>query len=196
MEKLSDFILPPKTFSYSPWRHGGWYTNVRYPSGASGCVSNNYEDRKWRIACDPRPFEERPTFSNRHEAAMAEWHLVEGLKVNRLKETNAVLLEALEGMKRIHGNCGASPLEQEICAKMDAAIAKGRGEDGGDMADPEQLSADGYCAAAAPFMLNTLNDIASLDLEDIPDLTREQILAWVQMRANEAIAKATGGTHA
>ena len=39
------------------------------------------------------------------------------------------LLEALEGMKRIHGNCGASPLEQEICAKMDAAIAAARGED-------------------------------------------------------------------
>src|SRR5580700_4881304 len=28
---------------YSPWRHGGWYVdNVRYPSGAVGCVSRNY----------------------------------------------------------------------------------------------------------------------------------------------------------
>ncbi len=37
------------------------------------------------------------------------------------------LLDALKGMKRIHGNCGASPFEQEICAKMDAAIAKAQG---------------------------------------------------------------------
>lgn len=30
---------------YSSWRHGGWYVhNVRYPSGACGCVSNNYPD--------------------------------------------------------------------------------------------------------------------------------------------------------
>jgi hypothetical protein len=33
-------------FTYSPWRHGGWYVNeVRYPSGAVGCVSRNYPDR-------------------------------------------------------------------------------------------------------------------------------------------------------
>lgn len=60
-------------FSYSKWRHGGWYVeNVRYPSGAIGCVSRNYEDGKWRIVCDPRPFEERPTFKNCDAAAMAE----------------------------------------------------------------------------------------------------------------------------
>jgi len=34
---------------YAPWRHGGWYvTNVRYPSGAVGCVSRNYPEKKWR----------------------------------------------------------------------------------------------------------------------------------------------------
>jgi hypothetical protein len=38
------------TPAYSAWRHGGWYViNVRYPSGAVGCVSRNYADRKWRI---------------------------------------------------------------------------------------------------------------------------------------------------
>jgi hypothetical protein len=59
--------------SFSPWRHGGWYVdNVRYPSGACGCVSRNYADRKWRIVCDKRPFEDRPTFKTRDEAARAE----------------------------------------------------------------------------------------------------------------------------
>ena len=67
---------PPVSFSYSAWRHGGWYVNnVRYPSGAVGCVSRNYHDRKWRIVCDPRPFEERPTFKCRDDAARAEWAL-------------------------------------------------------------------------------------------------------------------------
>ncbi len=59
--------------TFSKWRHGGWYvTNVRYPNGASGCVSNNYDDKKWRIACDPRPFETQPTFLTRDAAARAE----------------------------------------------------------------------------------------------------------------------------
>lgn len=68
------------TPDYSPWRHGGWYVhNVRYPSGACGCVSRNYADRKWRIACDPRPFEEAPTFPNRDAAARAERDLAQEL---------------------------------------------------------------------------------------------------------------------
>jgi hypothetical protein len=63
-------------FTYSKWRHGGWYVKeVRYPSGAVGCVSRNYEDHKWRIVCDPRPFEERPTFKTRDAAAEAEMQL-------------------------------------------------------------------------------------------------------------------------
>ncbi len=68
-------------FSYSPWRHGGWYVaEVRYPSGATGCVSNNYEDGKWRIVCDERPFEERPTFKTRDAAAQAEFDLVAAME--------------------------------------------------------------------------------------------------------------------
>ena len=61
---------------YEKWRHGGWYTNVRYPSGAGGCVSRNYADKKWRIACDPRDFDTAPTFRNRDEAAKAEAALI------------------------------------------------------------------------------------------------------------------------
>ena len=61
---------------YSRWRHGGWYVhNVRYPSGACGCVSRNYPDKKWRIACDSR--KNPPTFKNRDEAAFAEKLLAE-----------------------------------------------------------------------------------------------------------------------
>lgn len=66
---------------YSKWRHGGWYVdNIRYASGACGCVSNNYPDKKWRIVCDPRHFEDdslAPTFKTRHDAAVAERELAE-----------------------------------------------------------------------------------------------------------------------
>lgn len=69
---------PPTEFAYLRWRHGGWTViNIHYPSGAAGCVSKNYKDRKWRIACDPRPFEKQPTFRSRDEAALAEWHLAQ-----------------------------------------------------------------------------------------------------------------------
>lgn len=57
------------TPSFSRWRHGGWYVdNVRYPSGAVGCVSNNYPDRKWRIVCSDHDV----TFPSRDAAARAE----------------------------------------------------------------------------------------------------------------------------
>ncbi len=73
---MTDAEQPPTRFEYSRWRHGGWYVHtVRYASGACGCVSNNYEDGKWRIACDARAFADRPTFSTRDEAARAEWLL-------------------------------------------------------------------------------------------------------------------------
>lgn len=63
-------------FTFSRWRHGGWYVDqVRYKSGACGCVSRNYPDGKWRIVCDPRPFEQQPTFRTRDEAAQAEFDL-------------------------------------------------------------------------------------------------------------------------
>jgi hypothetical protein len=62
---------------FEAWRHGGWYVvNLRYPSGAVGCVSRNYSDGKWRIVCDPRPFESRPTFKSRGAAALAERELI------------------------------------------------------------------------------------------------------------------------
>jgi len=66
---------------YSPWRHGGWYVhNVRYPTGAVGCVSRNYRDGKWRIVCDERPgsYPGGPndhTYRSRDDAARAEWAL-------------------------------------------------------------------------------------------------------------------------
>lgn len=67
-------------FVYSPWRHGGWYVdNVRYPSGAVGCVSRNYADRKWRIVCDDRGYPGGPvdyTYANRDAAARAERELI------------------------------------------------------------------------------------------------------------------------
>lgn len=67
-------------FTYERWRHGGWYvTNIQYPSGAIGCVSRNYADHKWRIACDPRPFNQQPTFKNRDAAAQGELDLIGSL---------------------------------------------------------------------------------------------------------------------
>ena len=61
---------------FSRWRHGGWYVHTaRYPSGAIGCVSRNYPDRKWRIVCDARLFDEQPTFKSRVLAADAEAEL-------------------------------------------------------------------------------------------------------------------------
>jgi len=64
--------------TFSKWRHGGWYiTNLRYPNGGMGCVSNNYDDKKWRIVCDPRKFEDQPTYKTRNAAARAERALIE-----------------------------------------------------------------------------------------------------------------------
>jgi hypothetical protein len=61
---------------YESWRHGGWYvTNLRRVSGAVGCVSRNYPDRKWRIVCDDRPNAHSFTYASRDAAAYAERHL-------------------------------------------------------------------------------------------------------------------------
>lgn len=80
----------PTEFTYSAWRHGGWYVNdVHYASGAVGCVSRNYADRKWRIACDPRPFETAPTFKCRDDAAHAEWLLARAEAEQLLAEGKA-----------------------------------------------------------------------------------------------------------
>ncbi|MBA1280465.1 hypothetical protein [Stutzerimonas stutzeri] len=74
--------------SYSKWRHGGWYVNNTYPSGGSGCVSNNYDDGKWRIVCDPRRGSlGQPgdfTFKTRDEAARAERVLIRDMALEML----------------------------------------------------------------------------------------------------------------
>lgn len=77
-------IERPFTPIYSKWRHGGWYVhNVQYPEGGCGCVSNNYVDKKWRIACDSRRNKlGEPgdfTFKSRDAAARAEHALVNAL---------------------------------------------------------------------------------------------------------------------
>ena len=66
--------------SYSKWRHGGWYVNsVQYPSGACGCVSNKYDDGKWRIVCDSRDdAHNKYTYPTRDAAANAEHELTKG----------------------------------------------------------------------------------------------------------------------
>lgn len=72
---------------YSPWRHGGWYVdNVHYPSGAVGCVSRNFPDRKWRIACDDRDSDH--TYPNRDAAARAE-HVI-ALERHKTRESRCI----------------------------------------------------------------------------------------------------------
>ncbi len=89
------------TPEFSRWRHGGWYVcNVHYPGGAVGCVSNNYEDGKWRIACDPRAFEERPTFKNRTAAARAEKQYVED-NWEALKKKHEAFLGSLRPLQAL-----------------------------------------------------------------------------------------------
>lgn len=74
------------TPEYLPWRHGGWYVaNIDYPSGAAGCVSRNYPDKKWRIVCDKRWFAyEMHTYKTRDEAARAERELVKDIASGQL----------------------------------------------------------------------------------------------------------------
>jgi hypothetical protein len=72
---------------FSKWRHGGWYVNnVRYPSGAIGCVSNKYIDKKWRIVCDDRLVEIDGegdfTYKSRDAAARAEREIA-SLKIGK-----------------------------------------------------------------------------------------------------------------
>ena len=81
------------TPTYSPWRHGGWYVdNVHYPSGAVGCVSRNYADRKWRIACDERDGDH--TYPNRDAAARAEHDITLALCRADLPDAQREVVEA------------------------------------------------------------------------------------------------------
>lgn len=72
---------PPEGWEpgFSRYRHGGWYSTVRYPTGASVCVSRNYPDGKWRIVCDRRQWNPGKqgdiTFPNRVAATRAEYVL-------------------------------------------------------------------------------------------------------------------------
>lgn len=79
--QLAEQLGYVETFDYSPWRHGGWYTSVRYSSGACGCVSRHMlnpetgkPDWKWRIVCDER--EGDHTYRTRDEAARAERDMI------------------------------------------------------------------------------------------------------------------------
>lgn len=83
----------PWESSYDHWRHGGWYTDARYPSGACGCVSSNYDDKKWRIACGPF---HGLTFSTRKDAANAERAMT--LAMCEADPIRVELLAALRGL--------------------------------------------------------------------------------------------------
>lgn len=99
---------PPDTFTYTKWRHGGWYVQeVQYPGGAIGCVTNNFEDKKWRIACDPRPFEEQPTFKNRDAAARAEFELAQQA---HLEAAQASTNDAQAGNEAVAGSFAIAPV--------------------------------------------------------------------------------------
>ena len=82
------------TPQFSSWRHGGWYVdNIRYPSGAVGCVSRNYEDKKWRIVCDERKGshpggENDHTYPNRTAAALAEKEIADEQWVDTRRHHN------------------------------------------------------------------------------------------------------------
>ena len=105
------------TFTYEPWRHGGWYVNeVQYAAGGTGCVSRNYEDHKWRIVCDDRPnAHERFTYPSREAAALAEYELAEAGKAIAPKCPQCGCYEARHARER--GWCyGCGP----DCAKKSA----------------------------------------------------------------------------
>ncbi len=59
--------------SFDPWRHGGYYvTNLRYPTGAVGCVAKVGARDQWSIACPDGWGAHVARFSNRRDAAQAE----------------------------------------------------------------------------------------------------------------------------
>lgn len=107
------------TPAYERWRHGGWYvTNVHYPTGACGCVSNNYDDKKWRIVCDQRPGDH--TYHTRDAAARAEYELT-----LRQHEALAPLLAGIEDPQlRYSGACLIEALREHPNESLDALVAK------------------------------------------------------------------------
>lgn len=110
----------PWESSYDAWRHGGWYTDARYPSGACGCVSNNYTDKKWRIACGPYF---GLTFSTRRDAANAERAMT--LAMCRAAQQQAEIVDALSAMLAVFGDDSTPGTDAHYAtAKARAAIAK------------------------------------------------------------------------
>ncbi len=114
---MSNHTRPWKA-DYLRWRHGGWYVcNTRYPNGGCGCVSNNYDDKRWRIVCDSRPLEQMPVFSSREDAAQAERIFVE----------REALLEACKAVQ-MYGMKGKMPDGRWAFDLLAPAIAKASGE--------------------------------------------------------------------
>lgn len=76
MSTVTEQFVP----EYDRWRHGGWYvSNVHYPSGAVGCVSRNYPDRKWRVVCAGQ---DEITYASRDAAALAEKRMADAELAN------------------------------------------------------------------------------------------------------------------
>lgn len=117
----------PWESTYEHWRHGGWYTDARYPSGACGCVSNNYTDKKWRIACGPY---HGLTFSTRRDAANAERAITLALCGDKAAKEQ-ILLDALQGLLR-------------HCVTVDGMPDKGKGR-----TDEQQAALDAAIDAIA-----------------------------------------------
>ena len=106
----------------SRWRHGGWYVhNTRYPNGGCGCVSNNYDDKRWRVVCDSRPLEKIPIFSSREDAANGERYFVE----------HQAMLESLRMFLQLNPTChrGVEPCGECAVCLGRTAIAKAEGRD-------------------------------------------------------------------
>lgn len=86
MRVVSRTAIRAGVHRYERWRHGGWYVlDIRYPSGACGCVSRNYSDRKWRIVAETNvsaaDFPTVRTFPTRDAAADAEQVLAASRRV-------------------------------------------------------------------------------------------------------------------
>lgn len=107
------------TPTYEHWRHGGWYvTNVQYVTGAVGCVSRNYPDRKWRIVEHRAPFAEQPTFPNRDAAARAERDYA------RSPEVVAADLATARAWQQGYIDRGVDPTSR-VVTQFDRLIAEG-----------------------------------------------------------------------
>ena len=165
---------PPEQFVYAPWRHGGWYVhNVRHPNGGCGCVSRNFPDKKWRIACDPR--DEDHTHASRDDAARAEWTLTN-------TEVTQVAVVTLD--------------EARIAAADACSEHHDPGYHGCDHTDAEQLPATG--GTIGPLPDGTLIQVrptgrAALALDAGVVLSTDDDDDTVCVKFNEAPATFSGG---